>query len=1033
MPDPRAYIAGSSSLVLGADSYTMPTELEDREYSFSQNAVCRGGILQTRPGTRTLFCLPDGNFQGSTLFTPDNGVAQIVAAVDGKIYVSAAPFTSYRQLRNLQFSPTAKYLAWAVGLKSTDYDLDGNLVSLANPYSVLVMQDGLTRAAYWDGGTSAHMNPSLSSDITDVTDSTDTAPGLAGTPVGLWMIWSGNRLWVSRGNQVFASDIGNPLKFTEALYLNEARAFYLSGPCTGFIATPDQQGIIAFTETDGTFFQSNIQDRTQWLTTPDFQKLILPNIGCVAPRSLTTQYGLNWWFGPRGFTNLNAAFRQNLSSRIDYQDNQMFASKAYLGPDLSNICASFYENYLMVSVPSGDVLNRHTWVLDQAPFEGNVNAWTGIWTGWRPIEWARGIVNGSERVFFGSIDYDGKNRIWEAMLPERKDNGCRITCYAQLRDHAAGDLEDKRYEWSKFYLSQILGEVDLNVYVASTKGAYQFQKGYHIVANEGQIFSDVEYSEAGPFMIGNRVQSRQIRTPADPNDNECNACGVESKEGNMIDYAFSHLLVWSGQMGIRAYQMYMRESPDRNTGDCEEAEVAPRTLNAQGCSGLELLVDGQVFESFTAYAEGTATTRQGLSVYIRRTSVSYISQVAAQADAECAVEQTVAQLQGSDVECGVYDSVAAEIGSGTYVVVECAPAGDDGCCPEITAEPASTEVGIGEDAEFTVGVECGELATYQWQYFDGDWLDITDGATVCGGLASGATTATLTLTGVDSASGTEFRVVVSAANCDDVTSDPATLTIESAVDAQLLIVGAGGGAAVGGGGGGQVIAVASEAIDATVTYPIVLGVAGTGAVASVAGIKGGTGGTTTAFGYSALGGGGGGNTGNNGNQNGLNGAAGGGGGAWDGGTTNGGTGSPGGNGGGNAGRVASPYPGGGGGGASGAGANSPAASTGGNGGTGTSSSISGAALGYGGGGGGGVYSGGTGGTGMDGGGSAPGAAGQRGGGGGGTSNGSTGGAGSTGHVVVRYAGAALFTGGTVTTVAGDTVHTFTSSGSLAPI
>lgn len=674
MPDTPGYKVGSSSLVLGADSYTIPTDLDEREYAMGQNIVCRGGIAQTRPGTRSLFCLPSGNFQGATLFTPDNGTAQIVAAVDGKIYASAAPFTSYRRLWNLQFSQTSKYIAWAVTLKSTDYDNEGNLITLDNPYSILIMQDGVTRAAYWDGGTSGHLNPGTPPDVTDV------VPGYTETPIGLWMIWSGNRLWVSRGNQIFASDIGNPLKFTESLYLNEGRAFYLSGPCTGMIEVPSDsagtKGFIAFTNLDGTLFQSYIQDRTLWLSTPLFQNTLLPNIGCVAPRSLTTQYGLNWWFGPRGFTNINAALRQNITSRVDYQDNQMFASKAYLGPDLSGICASFYENYLMVSVPSGDVLNRHTWVLDQAPMDGNVNAWTGFWTGWRPIEWARGLVNGSERSFFGSIDYDGSNRIWEAMLPDRTDNGCAITCYLQTREHAAGNLDLKTYDWSKFFLSQIYGEVDLDVYVASTKGAFQKQKSYHIVANKGQIFADQEYSEEGPLMIGNRVQSRTIRTPSNPPDSECNACGVESSTQVLNDYAFSHLLVWSGQMGVRAYQCHYREEPERQDGDCEEPETGPRTLNAAGCGGLELLVDGQPFEQYTDFAEGMTNTSYGTDIYIRRTASSPISKEHAKALAECAVEQIINTLKDTDIAPGVYDSTEAEIGNGTYVVVNSARESD---------------------------------------------------------------------------------------------------------------------------------------------------------------------------------------------------------------------------------------------------------------------------------------------------------------------------------------------------------------------
>lgn len=619
------------------------------------NVAVRGGIVQTRPGSRSLFCLPDGNFQGCTLFTPDNGVAQLVFAVNGNIYVSAAPFTSYRRLWNLQFSNTSKYIAWAVCLKSTDYDNSGVLYPLAQPYSVLVIQDGFTRAAYWDGSSSGHLNPGTP----PFPDQTDVVPGYGETPVGLWMIWSGNRLWVSRGNQIFASDIGNPLKFTEGIYLNNGRAFNLSGPCTGMIEVPTDsagaRGFIAFTDKDGTLFQSNIQNRSEWLNTPLFQNTILPNVGCVAPRSLVTQYGLNWWFGPRGFTNINTALRQNITSRIDYQDNEMFSSKAYLGPDLSGICASYYENYLMCSVPSGDVLNRHTWVLDQAPFDGNANAWTGFWTGWRPIEWCRGLVNGSERVFFGSIDYDGKNRIWEAMLSDRTDNGCPITCYAQLRDHAAGNLDLKRYNWTKFFLSQIYGDVDLNVYVASTKGAYQLQKSYHLVASKGQIFPEVEYSADGPLMTGNRVQSRIIRTPDSPEDSACNACGVESQEGNKIDYAFSHLLLWSGRMGLRAYQIHSYEEPDKESGDCAEDEVGPRTLNDAGCSGLKVFVEGQVFEEYTGVADGSYEQPNGATVYVQRSAVSPISQVNADALAACAVEAVINQLVGVDLPPGEYE------------------------------------------------------------------------------------------------------------------------------------------------------------------------------------------------------------------------------------------------------------------------------------------------------------------------------------------------------------------------------------------
>jgi len=802
MADPAEYVVGDSSLVLGADSYTKPDELGDREYISGMNVVCRGGIVQTRPGTRTIFCLPDGNFQGCTLFTPSNGISQLLFAVDGKVYVSSFPFTSYTRLSALQFSNTSKYIAWASCLKSTDYDAAGNLISLQNPYSVMVMQDGFSRAAYWDGNTAAHLNPANPPDFTD-----DAVPGYNETPIGLWMIWSGNRLWVSRGNQIFASDIGNPLKFTESLYLNEARAFYLSGDCTGMIEVPTDantsKGFIAFTENDGTLFQSYIQDRTEWLRTPLFQNTIIPTIGCVAPRSLVTQYGLNWWFGPRGLTNINSALRQNITSRIDYQDNEMFASKAYLSPDLSGVCGCFYENYLMMSVPSQDLSNRHTWVLDQAPFEDNAPAWTGFWSGWRPIEWTRGIVIGAERMFFGSVDYDGKNRIWEAMLPDRTDNGCRITCYAQLREHAAGNLNQKRYEWSKFFLSQILGNVDLNVYVASTKGGYQFQKGYHLISSEGQVFSDVQYSELGPYFIGNVVQTRTIRTPSDPVDNECNACGVESKEGNMIDYAFSHLLVWSGQMGIKAYQMHLRQSPERDGGDCEGPEVGPRALNAAGCSGLELMPQGQFFDVFTARADGSAATGQGQQVYLQFIGFSVISPEAALYDAQQRVDSTVNRVQGQSIAPGNYSFSAIpwpDAGAGITSESDAGGALSDGPsgggglvivdedaethpeAPSFIQQPADMEINDGENASFFVAVEGTLPIVFQWQVNDGmGWVDVVNG-----GIYSGATSAELVLTAATTGE-TGYLYRVRATNAiGAVYSDEAELTVEGASGALLL-------------------------------------------------------------------------------------------------------------------------------------------------------------------------------------------------------------------------------------------------------
>lgn len=628
--------AGADSSVGGVNSYSLPYKLGEQQLVMAMNAQVRGGLLQTRPGSRTKFTMPTGLLQGATFFKPQNGISHLVFAIQGFVYVSQFPFTSYRRLDTIQFSETAQYMAWATCLKTTDYNADGELIFLENPYSVLMMQDGLTRAAYWDGSTATHINPTPSGEEI-------SPPSLDGTPIGLWMSWSNNRLWVSRNNQIFASDIGNPLKFTETQYLNEGRAFYLPGPCTGIIETSDQQGILCFTSSSGTFILSSLQDRTKWLSTDVvMQKTILPNIGCVAPRSLVNQYGLTWWYSAKGLINLNDALRINVTSRLDIQDNEMFYTKSNMSYKLDGVCGTFCENMLLQSVPNGDKYNTHTMVLDQAPFEGNVNAWCGFWTGWRPVEFARGIIDGEERIFFASIDYDGNNRMWEMMTDEHTDNGLPITCWAQMREERFGSLDFKRWAYAELELREMFGDVSMMVAVAGVKGAFQPIMRKDMVATVGQIYADAEYGDGANLIAGSRPQVRVLRTDSRVNSTDCNAACVESPNSGLVDKSFSLLIAWSGRLGISAYRMFVRAEPKNYQGGCEENETGPNLLDTDGCGAKELFTDGEAFEVFTA----SATYRRinpadAVEVVYTATATSVISQGDADNKAQAAAEFNV--------------------------------------------------------------------------------------------------------------------------------------------------------------------------------------------------------------------------------------------------------------------------------------------------------------------------------------------------------------------------------------------------------
>ncbi|MBI3141325.1 MAG: immunoglobulin domain-containing protein, partial [Bacteroidetes bacterium] len=93
--------------------------------------------------------------------------------------------------------------------------------------------------------------------------------------------------------------------------------------------------------------------------------------------------------------------------------------------------------------------------------------------------------------------------------------------------------------------------------------------------------------------------------------------------------------------------------------------------------------------------------------------------------------------------------------------------------PTVTADPSNVTVCENDDPSFTI-VATGDALTYQWQEDDGGgYANISNG-----GVYSGATTATLTLTNITAGmDGYLFRCVVDNANCDPDMSAAASATV----------------------------------------------------------------------------------------------------------------------------------------------------------------------------------------------------------------------------------------------------------------
>lgn len=634
-------VAGDDSFIYGANSFVSPWKLGDGEYSMSMNTTNRGGIITTRPGARS--CIFDEdisgtNVQGITLFVPSSGVASLVFMVDGLVYSSPYPFRTFSQIEGLKFSPYSKFASWASTVQSTTYTSDGVLDTLPTPKNVLMIQDGYTRAGYWDGANAGHLDPTPS-------HSEFTIEGKDGTPVGLWMKWSNNRLWVSRRNIVFASDIGNPLKFHDATFLAEGRRFILPGDCTGMAETPDQMGVLCFTAESVTVFQSAIQDRTAWLSTPGFQRIALPTIGCTAPRSIVQQHGLIWWMTPAGLIGLDDAARLNISSKLSVEDQEMAVSKANVDRNITGVCGSFFENYLFHAVPNGHKINTRLHVLDQAPGgSANVNSWPSYWEGmFRPVEFARGILHGKERVFTISRDTDSIIRIWELFRKDKTDNGMPITSWVQTKTHLYDSREFKRFQFAEIEALGISGETSFMIAAKGMKGAFQKVGTKEVVATNGQVYYDSTYGE----YRGSSTQLRFISTKQGGSDpTECNTdCVEDDRHCGLIDKGFCLKIFWSGIAGISAYRMFSLFEPREVIGACEEDETGPRLLTEGGCSELAITSEKTPFEEFTG--EGEFAGYGGVTETAQATSI--ISQADADRKAEKAARWVVMRESGEMV------------------------------------------------------------------------------------------------------------------------------------------------------------------------------------------------------------------------------------------------------------------------------------------------------------------------------------------------------------------------------------------------
>lgn len=573
-------ISGSAFFVDGMSSSLDPMFISDRAYRHAENVIHRGGVPRTRPGYRQVLTLPAGVLQGATFFKQIGGPEYIVFAVSGNVYAAQYPFTAYTQIQGVQMYAHAPTVYFATSTRSASRNGEGE-IQATEPRRTLIIQDGgFTRAAYWDGISSGHSDPTVVSDSEGVLS--------AGIPLGGPCAFSGDRLWVAQNNKLFASDIADPLSFVENDYAAEGGFFAFDDDITALaeVSTTGSSFLVVFTNSRTYAIRSGIRDRSKWKATDDFKATLFETVGCVSHRGVRAMNGLLWWMSQTGLTNLNFAQQAQVSSRLPPLDSPMAVSKANLAADLSGVALGAFENFLLVSVPHASKHNTHTWVLDQVPVEGGQEAsWASVWTGTRPVEWVIGQFSGTQRAFYVSKDYDGQSRLWEAFSSERTDNGYPIQCFLETKTHndfsqKATGLDMKRFEFAETSFTDLLGDVDISVYYAGTRGKYKLLAEHEIVASTGSASAAVADDEFVAYL----PQSRVLRTPnVSATPEGCSSCGVESTRTDREDVGFSLLIQWTGQAGLRSYRIFADPIQESGVGAAEAAEVGPRVLDGAVC------------------------------------------------------------------------------------------------------------------------------------------------------------------------------------------------------------------------------------------------------------------------------------------------------------------------------------------------------------------------------------------------------------------------------------------------------------------
>lgn len=643
--DPNRLVEGIESFIGGANSSVDPALLPPNQFSWSENISIRGGYPRSRPGFKFIKAIPNGVIQGASYFR-NPSVDELVTLINGRLYslqptdpanpvLDVTPATPSGETNNYisrqaSFAAANNFLVVQDGISppivytgSTSYRSERILEEISSYVELQVTMGAnnprinvsstaglfpgmLMQAARGVPPNTVIVSVDTATEVTLNKNCTLTAlatvkffpPGPlqsnVSIPVGTVMVFGNGRLWVARGNQLFAGDLagsyaGAEVRFSEIQYISGGGSFAFDSEITGLAFLPGsdtgtgQGDLIVFTREQVGAIRSNVFDRTLWQQTQGMQRRIFVGGGAETPDSMVVTNNDVYFRsldGIRSFLqtvqfakSVNVTLVDSVEAdRVINYDTQRwvrFAPAVYFDYRALYGCAPKIQkvsgdatafNVVFTKLVSQD--------FNPGVYQGNFPpVYDGEWTGLQVSKLVQGVFNGEKRCFAIVCGSDGNNALYEITTDDYFDtvpdgagtSNLPISSSVEFRRMSfQSPFEIKELVRADLSFSEVYGNVTWN---------FEFAPDYYptfLPVQTGSISYETETdSFTGCAPLDLALGYYNVRT-VKPSDSCVAGVGRKARFG----YLFQPKMSWVGHAKLALFRLHASRKDISDLGEC---------------------------------------------------------------------------------------------------------------------------------------------------------------------------------------------------------------------------------------------------------------------------------------------------------------------------------------------------------------------------------------------------------------------------------------------------------------------------------